>query len=882
MGSPDLAVDELVNLCLSDKTEQAFCQSISAHDLNGSAIVGFFDKPSYARLEALRELNGGDAVAIAVATAVLLADFDQDTREHVRNLLQDHGESLALGGAPAERLLKALTDGDERLDDQFSATAFGWLAAHQKQPAIDLARESVATSDSALTHLLTAELDCLGSSANADDHAVAIAFAGRRAIASDNVGAARALGSIDLVLGNDITPLATVLSALVNGGQPVPAELRGLFERLDGGGITRLLPLLNVEEARAPHFNSQLLPHIFAAHAPTIASLIAKDFWHHSSQVWLTDNAPWHEHDDALLPSALRTATQSENEGVAERLRARLAARVGETATESGSSAKLPRLGVQSLLAQALDGVIAPDHPSLDAALRHLEADDRAEEYLRANWKRRSRASRLAQILAQVEESDVSEAVVARAFELDDSALAAWILPVVAIADDEHAQALVAKAEGRPVVLSAIALAQPGQVALIRVWEESDDLEAFRSFEDSGCDDPRILDHVPVAVRNYGNALSTEERIDLLDRLGPEDLQEIVQGIISDRKADSARRPAVDLLALSIDRLVPDADLNEEMAELCRNHLNVEVRTAAYEFLGRSTPTTEVVALLVERQEAERPELLDAVEAAMDAVASALAHTVASTTGATEAESLELLDEIDPARALPHARRILDDEVEEPGHRVLAAQILGSHGTSDDAARLKSTAAKEPNGAVQQALQHAIRRLEIGDIADAHLRLGELAGVNPAIWDDLDPATIWGDKEQALVVALERVAKHESNGDRESTVDQIGAELSKLVLYHTIDRTGDELGLKERDRVAIATNSLEFGGLLVRQQILTHWPFVSSLNELYRLRTEHLSPKGTWEPNNVLTDEEYTMALALFKRGIEPCLSRLARNPGDE
>jgi len=142
---------------------------------------------------------------------------------------------------------------------------------------------------------------------------------------------------------------------------------------------------------------------------------------------------------------------------------------------------------------------------------------------------------------------------------------------------------------------------------------------------------------------------------------------------------------------------------------------------------------------------------------------------------------------------------------------VLAAQILGCHGNSDDVNTPADTAAKESNRTAQHVLQHAVRRLEIGEIADARLRLGELAGINPANWDDLDPTAIWGDNEPAHVVALERVAKHQSNGDRKSTVDQIGAELSKLVLYHAIDRTGDELEPEDRDRGAIATDSPEFG-----------------------------------------------------------------------
>jgi hypothetical protein len=100
---------------------------------------------------------------------------------------------------------------------------------------------------------------------------------------------------------------------------------------------------------------------------------------------------------------------------------------------------------------------------------------------------------------------------------------------------------------------------------------------------------------------------------------------------------------------------------------------------------------------------------------------------------------------------------------------------------------------------------------------------------------------------------------------------------SKLVLLHTIVVAGQDLNISRQARVAIADNTMPFGDLVKRPQLALEWDFVGSLNELYKLRREHLSPQGTWEPHKPLDDDEYQLAHFLFKRGAGPCLVLLAK-----
>src|SRR5690606_7273652 len=128
-------------------------------------------------------------------------------------------------------------------------------------------------------------------------------------------------------------------------------------------------------------------------------------------------------------------------------------------------------------------------------------------------------------------------------------------------------------------------------------------------------------------------------------------------------------------------------------------------------------------------------------------------------------EVLQRLTLVDPRAALPYARAILDTDTDSPTRRSLAAEILGRHGDEEDIARLETAHRQEPDPATERALGMAIRRLKVGDLAAAHQRLGEWAGLDQETWQGHDEKLVWANRGPALVEALDRIAKHQSNHD---------------------------------------------------------------------------------------------------------------------
>jgi len=645
--------------------------------------------------------------------------------------------------------------------------------------------------------------------------------------------------------------------------------------------VVTLIEGLALDGAATPQFDQFLLPHLFAVHAEGLVPILTRDLWSASSREWLLNSAPWAEHDEALLLKALDHAAASDDPAAAAKLRRRLVDWIQSTDDDAPQTA-MPRIGVRKLLNEALDGRLVPDDALLQEGLKHLSPDSRRKEYLSANWKTPNRTRRLGAIVVTVSAGDLTDELVEQAFALKDKSVAAWLEAVGPHVEPVTADALAVRSKGRPRVLETLAQSKPGAQALLRQWEDRDDLEAFKALSGSEWDEGGRLDHVADGVRTYNSPLTIEQRLYLITELERDRRAPLLTQILADRKELSSSSKPPDGLVVGGLRILgndlADRDVGsyfEVLAELCQTHPKPAVRKASYEVLGRCRPTPQIVDLLLGRKRDEVPSALGAVEAALGTVAASLADRVASSSGDDQVDALDLLDDVDPTRALPHARRLLDDQVENPSHRVLAGQLLGRHGDDSDLERLRAAVEHEPDAAARQVLQQAIRQLEIGDIAAAHLRIGELAGVDSEAWVGLQPERVWEGRADALVVGLNRINKFQASGDLGSTVDQLGAEIAKLVLYHTIDKTGDDLNLSGVDRAAIRDNQLDYGSVVRRPQLAMEWDFVGSLAELYRLRSEHLTPKGTWDPVDELTDKEYEHALWLFQRGIRPCLERL-------
>jgi hypothetical protein len=160
----------------------------------------------------------------------------------------------------------------------------------------------------------------------------------------------------------------------------------------------------------------------------------------------------------------------------------------------------------------------------------------------------------------------------------------------------------------------------------------------------------------------------------------------------------------------------------------------------------------------------------------------------------------------------------------------------------------------------------AIRRLKVGDLAAAHQRLGELAGLDEQPFQDHDEKLVWANRGPALVEALDRIAKHRSNQDHGSAIDQL-SEVARVVLFRAIDVAGDDLALGKTNREKVRANAVDYGEVLSWLQKNESWPEIVSLAALYDLRTEHVTPKGSHAPHPQSESEDYDHAERLFRRG---------------
>lgn len=874
--------DELISDCLAGETTTGFLASFANEDIIAQAVVANFDLPDPRRFAALREHPDGRKAATSIAVAVVASgDAPETLADIVFNQLDEFAEVLELGESGGKAVVEALK-APAALSDERAGIAFGWLSRHLPDRSRALAMEQVnEAAPTGVGRLLRLELAVLGASDDDVHHAEVISFAQRCADANQPAQSVESLAVIERPVDSDCEAAAQVLNRLLSNGQAIPMEIRTFLGRLSVPQVIRLIEGMALDPAATPQFDQLVMPHLFAVHAAGLVPTITGDLWSASSREWLLSSAPWREHDASLLLRALDLAAASDDHS-ATKLRGRVVEWI-QSADNAAPRTTMPHIGARKLLQEALDGRIIPNDALLQQALNHLSPQNRREEYSSAHWRTPNRARRLGAIVVALDADDVSEELVEQAFGLKDKSAVAWLQAVGPHVEPQTGDAFVTHSKGRPLLLTTLAESKPSADALLRQWENRDDLEAFKALAGSDYDDGERLNHVADAVRAYSSPLTIEQRLELIGELDSGLRAPLLEHLLADRKETSSSSRPPDGLVVGALRVL-STDLTDRdpgvflqiLDELCRTHPRLAVRRAAYEVLGRCRPTTEIVDLLLERKRDDVPSAQGAVEASLDAVSARLTDRVASSSGDEKVEALDLLDDVDPMRALPHARHLLDEPVENPAHRVLAGQLLGRHGDESDLDRLRKAAEHEPDAAARQVLQQAIRQLEIGDIAAAHLRIGELAGIDPDAWVGLQPERIWEGRAEALVAGLNRVNKFQAGGDFGSTVDQLGAEVAKLILYHTIDGTGDDLSLSAADRAGIRDNQLDYGSVVRRQQLILQWEFVGSLGELYRLRSEHLTPKGTWDPVDELTEQEYEHALWLFQRGVRPCLERLA------
>ncbi len=174
------------------------------------------------------------------------------------------------------------------------------------------------------------------------------------------------------------------------------------------------------------------------------------------------------------------------------------------------------------------------------------------------------------------------------------------------------------------------------------------------------------------------------------------------------------------------------------------------------------------------------------------------------------------------------------------------------------------------SSAARREIRRAIRRRGIEDLAAAREELGDLAGVEDAAWGKTDPKALLAQWGEPIVEGLKRILQAETKQEWGTAIDQLN-EIAKALLFRALELDGASIGFAQNDIQAVASNNLDYGAVVARQQVLERWRWVRHLAALYELRTAHIVPKGKVQPVPTPTPEDWRTASSLFQRGAGEC-----------
>jgi len=836
-------------------------------------IVSVFDDPTPCRLWLLFDQKGGPQIT----SSVVMAGIDRNEGGLTDLALQaiDHrGPQLPLDVGRAKALVATLADAECTLEDDRAAAVLGWVALHQPSIALkfsaDHLREAPVRQPNPLDQMA---LSLVGAGSAAGFHEVLLEWAGRCYEANQPEPANEILGYLDQPTDQDVAELAAFfMRHSESGWSPTPGALR-IVGQLEEGQI-RIVGRSVPESLPAQWFNQHLLPQLFRLHTASLVAMLTEGWWHESSLSWIAQKAPWgSQNHQLLLPDVLRAFRGSSQARFEEAIRVKLREQVVAAPADHCVRTAFPHLGARTLLDEALNARIPPTDDNLVQALNHLAPEVRRRVYVDAKWKQQRRAVLAGEIIAAVDVTDAASKLVrTAAFDLPDDSLDAWLRAIAGDLDPDSAQSLIDCRRKNVRALTAMATGNAAADLLLERWTSTHDLIAFEALSESIHSLDR-LDSVPGAVRAYPGNLATNDRCHLLELYGAQqDRRPVLMELLEDRKAPRPnQRPGNDLLIVALGLLGEDledddpGDILKVLVDICLTYRDIPVRATTYAVLGRCKPTAPVVDILLRRKTDDRS-AAEAVAAALKAAGQALDTWSANSVGVEHAEVLKRLTLVNPTLALPYARAILDTDADNPKHRALAADILGHHGNDTDIARLELAHHQEPDPDTERAMAMAIRRRKVGDLAAAHQRLGELAGLPEESWQTLNEKAVWDNRGAALIAALDRIARHQAGHDFGSAIDQL-SEVAKVVLFRAIDVAGDSLPLSQKNREKVRANTADYGEVLGWLQKSQNWPGISSLAALYDLRTEHVTPKGSHTPNPERGPDDYNRAEWLFQRG---------------
>lgn len=845
--------------------DKTFRPALTNGDVVALATLAFIDHPTADRLTDLVALSEGPDLVGRLCAATVLSRMHDDVDEVVFRWLPEHGKETPPPTEVIDELVQRVHD---QRDEARASVVLAWLAQHQPHAALTCARTLLDDrAPGPLPERVIVAAGLLADSDEPDDHtrvldlALANARAGHRPVTDDLV---KHLAASE----HDLATLDELLAVYQSSGQqPGP----GLGAALDQLSFEQLVT--RATRLTLPWSSSDLLPRLHRRYPDELlASLGDTDRWDDAQRSWLIQQLPW---DDHHLQRMLKLVPPEESPERYGSVIARLSNRVSATAAAAGAAREMPVLGARLLIDEVVAGRLAADDPQLKV-LAQLEPTVRLDRYRAAlggkwvAWRKADRAARLASLIHHVDLDDALR--LAEALTMLRPEVRAKLLSHLS-PTPELAVELIERFVEDPIGLAALAESDAGASALRDRWTATEDMAAFRALV---AIDATPLDTIPDAIRTYDNALADPDRVELLGHL-----QDHPSGpatalvILGDHNRHPG--PATDLLATSV-LLLRGHDnpttIVSAVAPLCRHHNDLALRQATYHLLGTIDPIPELIALLLERRNDETPKARPAVDAAISRLADSLDIAI---TDRGDLADLQALARLAPERALPHARRLRERLAGDAGGRRIVTRILADHGHSDDDVRvLAELATDDPDLEVRRAAEAGQRRLTVGDLYGAHVRLGQIAGRDPTTWDHLDPTKLYDNWGEMLRAGLDRIAQHEAAGDWGSAIDQLGAEVTKVVVYRTVQVVGQQTGLKPPEVRAAANNTADYGAIVTHGALRQRWRSLVELEALYRLRTEHVAPKGTTTPHPPASEEDYRHALRLFRSGIGPLLEILA------
>lgn len=874
--------DDIVTPFLEDP-EGTFRAAVDAADPVRLAVGSVLDPdmggPRAAeRFAALVESRGTEELTGALALGILSnADhMKEELVEAARQFIESRWKDIPLSPGRGDLVARLVRTRDE--PDVRRMTLLRWLWGAKPEEALAISKEIVADEEEPFGATVRQAITILGGGLAEEVVGLLKRYAERHldppsspppAPQPDPAGSLHVLNSLSRVGQPEMELLHSVLEKAAARDLEVRGGLDHLIDRLTLPQIRERVENLN-EGGHAAWLPTSLLPQLLRLRGGELAETLDEEWWPEECLA-IFAKFDWHTLDDKLYVTVLKRIHRTTNEPA--RAAIRTAVRVRCEATSPDGSGRMRRLGARALLELCLQGTIEVSDEDMAITLRLLGSDALMDEVRRVGWKKPDRARILAAALGSIDPDLIPQAF-SVALAMGDSPAIGFLEGVPQTALDTHAEELAASSDRREAALGRLCSLSEGAAVFTRErWAKGYAMADFRALAGSARAEDR-LEAVPQAVRSYG-VVTSKDRAELLRALAHTQQQrDLLLDVLADRKNPPGSSPADQDLIIAIGLLAEHLRDDEggrtleALQGICREVTQAPVRQAAYGALSEANPSEELVDLLLERRDGEVPALRPTVEEALSRLADKLEAWADDEAGPSRALAVKQLARIESGRAAAHARDLL--RAPDIHDRRVGAEILGETGVQEDADLLEAAVEHEPNPDVRRELHRAIRRLKIGDLAAAHERLGELADINDPTWATADPKQLFDRWTEPLVTGLNRIAQAETNEDWGTAIDQLN-EVAKALLYRAIELAGTSIGIKQGDVVAAASNELDYGAVVARQQILDKWRWVRHLSALYELRTEHIATRGKVEAPAKRTPEDWPLAKNLFKLGVGEC-----------